>query len=132
MATSFDAWLRQLAAAGKRAPDINIDRGVPFTYTFALVGDWTGAAIESALRAQPDAGAPVETFTTANGGYDADAGHTLFTLTMPAVDTAALPADQTGEAVAPFAWDVLFTPSGGSEMRLFGGQANVLGEVTDA
>lgn len=131
-ATTFDTWLAALAAAGKRGNDINIDRGLPFKWEFALRGDWTGATVASALRVQPDAGTPVETFTGANEGYDAETDLTLFSLTMPAVDTAALPADQTGEAVTRLAWDVLFTPSGGTQMRLFGAIANVTGEVTDA
>lgn len=132
MTTTFEPWLRQLAAAGKRAADLNIDRGLPVNYSFALVGDWTGATVESALRAQPDAGAVVETFAAANNGYDADNDATIFTLTMAAGDTAALPADASGEAVTRLAWDVLFTPDGGEKLRLFGAVAIVTGEVTDA
>lgn len=133
MATTFDTWLAALAAAGKRADDINIDRGLPFSYTFAVEGDWTGATVESDLRVQPDAGTVLSpSFTASSASYHAGTDLTSFTLSMAALDTAALPGDQTGEAVTRLAWDVLFTPSGGSKMRLMGAVANVLGEVTDA
>lgn len=128
--TTFDEWLRQLRAAGKLAPNgINIDRGVPFTWTFALGGDWTGATIASSLRLAPDAnGATVANFTVSNDGVVG--GATEFTISLTNVQTAALTADTDGDALVQLAWDVLFTPSGGTKMRLFGGVATIAGEVT--
>lgn len=133
MATTFDTWLAELRAAGKLADTLYIDRGLPFEWIFAVEGDWTGASIESSLRVQPDTGSVVETFTATNEGYNAGIDGTEFKLALIAADTAALPAaDPVGEGVARLAWDVLFTPSGGSKMRLMGADAAVLGEVTDA
>jgi hypothetical protein len=133
MSTTFDDWLRQLAAAGKLARSgIAIDRGLPFAWTFALGGDWTGATIASSLRLAPDAeGDAVEDFTCPNDGYSADLDATEFTLALTALQTAALTADDDGDGLATLAWDVLFTPSGGDEMRLFGGPATIAGKVTD-
>ncbi|MGX7926450.1 hypothetical protein ACWPMX_07740 [Tsuneonella sp. HG094] len=131
--TTFEEWLRQLRAAGKLAPNgINIDRGLPFAWTFALGGDWTGATIASSLRLDPDAaGATVEDFTCSNDGYDADADATEFTLALTDAETAALIADTDGDALVQLAWDVVFTPSGGDTMRLMGGIATVTGKVTN-
>ena len=134
MTTTFEVWQRELAAAGNLVPDgIRIDRALAYNWEFALEGDWTGATAASALRVQPDAGSPLpQTFTITNDGYDAVNAITLFTMTMSATDTAALPADPSGEAVVRLAWDVLLTPDGEDEFRLMGGIATVIGEVTDA
>lgn len=130
--TTFDEWLRQLRAAGKLAPNgINIDRGLPFAWTFALGGDWTGATIASSLRLAPDTGGvTIEDFAASNDGYDAGADATEFTISLTDVQTAALTVDTDGDGLVRLAWDVLFTPSGGTQMRLFGGVATVTGEVT--
>ncbi len=130
--TSFDQWLAALAAAGKRAADIHIDRGIALSYTFAIEGDWTGATVESDLRVHPDTGSILESLTASAASYNAGTGLTSFTLSLAAADTATLPTDPTGEGVTRLAWDVLFTPSGGPKMRLMGAVANVIGEVTDA
>ena len=130
--TTFDQWLAALAAAGKRAADINIDRGIAFSYTFAIEGDWTGATVESDLREHPDTGSVLESMTASAASYSAGTDLTSFTLSLAAAATATLPTDPTGDAVTRLAWDVLFTPSGGSKMRLMGAVANVIGEVTDA
>ena len=134
MTTTFEAWLRALSAAGKLARDgIRIDRGLPFSWLFAIDGDWTGATATSGLREQPDAGTMLaQTLTVTNEGYDEVTGVTLFEMTMSSTDTAALPTDPTGEGVVTLAWDVLLTPDGASEMRLMGGVATVIGEASDA
>lgn len=131
--TTFDDWLRQLRAAGKLAPNgINIDRGLPFTWTFALGGNWTGANVASSLRLDPDGtGSIVEDFATSNNGYNAGLNATEFTLSLSAAETAALPVDGDGDGLVQLAWDVLFTPSGGTKMRLLGGVATVAGKVTN-
>lgn len=129
--TTFDEWLRQLRAAGKLAPNgINIDRGMPFAWTFALGGNWTGATIASSLRLAPEAEPVVANFTAANEGYDAGADATTFTISLSGAQTAALTADTDGDALVRLAWDVLLTPSGGTTMRLLGGVATIAGEVT--
>ena len=81
MATTFDAWLRQLAASGRRIPDgtLTIDRGLPFSWSFTVTGDWSGATIAASLRLGPDvAGDALEDFTASNDGYDAISGKTGF------------------------------------------------------
>lgn len=131
MKTPFDIWLRELGAAGKLVKrGIRIDRGVPFAWSFALAGDWTSATIKSALRLNPDAGEPIEEFSCSNDGMIDEA--TVFTIALTADETGALPFDGTGEAVTRMAWDILFTPPGGDELRLLGGAASVVGEVTQS
>lgn len=135
MATTFDAWLRQLAASGRRIPDgtLTIDRGLLFAWTFTVTGDWTGATVAASLRLDPDAaGATLEDFATSNDGYDPDSGKTGFTLSLTKDETGALLADDDGDALVPTAIDILFTPSGGSQMRLMGGIVMIAGKVTDA
>lgn len=134
MATTFDAWLRALAAAGKgRLPPlgINIDRGLPFEETLVFGGEWAGAALSASLRVEPDApGSTIADFTVSApvvyGGY------TGFTLTLTKEQTAALPESGAADALAQLAFDVLFTPSGGTQRRAFGGVATVSGKVTNA
>ena len=135
MSTTFDEWLRQLAAAGKGPVNINIDRGLPFEWSFALAGDWTGATVASSLRLYPDAaGSTVEDFTVSSPSVDGEAGEefTTFTLSLSATDSGALPAAIAGEAISQLAFDVLLTPDGGAQQRIFGGCATVTGKVTNA
>lgn len=135
MSTTFDAWLRQLAASGRRIPDgtITIDRSLPFSWSFTVTGDWTGATVASSLRLDPDAaGATLEDFAAVNDGYDAVSGKTGFTLSLTKTETGALLVDDDGDALVATAIDILFTPSGGSQMRLMGGVAMIAGRVTDA
>lgn len=127
--TTFDQWLAALAAAGKLARDLNIRRGIVFEYHFALVGNWAGSVVESSLRAQPDAGSPLVTFTATSGAFADEV--TVFTLSLSAVQTDALPTDPTGEGVVRLAWDVLITPPSGPKVLAFGATANVIGEVTN-
>lgn len=134
MTTQFDDWLRQLAVAKQGPVSINIDRGHPFEWSFALAGDWTGAAIASSLRLYPDAaGSTVEDFTASGPVVETtDTGDfTAFTLSLSASETAGLTPPNPGEALVQLAYDVLFTPSGGIEQRIFGGCATISGKVTD-
>lgn len=131
--TTFEEWLRQLAKAGKLVTDgITIDRGLPFTWTFALDGNWTGAVITSSLRLEPDtSGSTLVDFTAVNDGYDAVSEMTEFTISLTALQTTALLSDTDADGLVQLAWDVLFTPSGGTKMRLLGGAATVAGKVTN-
>jgi hypothetical protein len=134
--TTFDDWLRQLRAAGKLAPaGISIDRGLPFNWTMAIGGDWTGATVTSSLRLSPDAaGAPVRDFTVNPMGYSPTLDATEYKLSLTKNETAGLPADTDGDGLVQLAWDVLLLPDGGSvdldTIRLFGQVATVTGKVT--
>lgn len=135
MKTTFDDWLRQLAATGRANParSVTIDRGLPFTWPLALAGDWSSATLASSLRSDPDAGgAPVASLSASAGSYDENAGLTTFELSLTAGETNALPADDDGDALVMLALDVLITPAGSAQQRLFAIKAIVAGKVTDA
>ena len=129
--TTFDAWLAELAKAQKGPVTLQIDRGIPFVYSLALDGDWTGSALIGSIRLAPDTVDPVLVSFTVSGPTVVD-DVTSFTLSLTKTQTAALPADNDADGVSQFAYDLLFTPDGGTEQRLFGGVAVVKGKVTNA
>lgn len=129
--TPFDEWLRQLAAAKKGPVPLRIDRGLPWTYTIALQADYTGSSLIGSIRLAPDAIDPVLVSFTVSGPSVAD-GVTSFTLSLTKEQTAALPADADADGTTQLVYDLLFTPSGGTQSRLFGGVVEVLGKVTNA
>jgi len=133
MKTQFDDWLAQLRRAGKGPVSINIDRGLPYSWSFTLRGNFTGSVLASSLRLSPDAGgATLVDFTAASPVYLSSEGETLFNVSLTKTQTAALPADADGDGLLTLAFDTLLTPSGGTQFRLFGGTATIAGKVTNA
>lgn len=128
--TPFDDWLQQLAAAKKGPWPIPIHRGLPFEYVIALEGNWTGSTLIGGLRLSPDAPDPVLVSFTVTGPVVV-ASVSTFTLSLTKVQTAALPSDAEADGVVELVYDLLFTPSGGTQQRLFGGVANLIGKVTN-
>lgn len=129
--TTFDPWLAQLRAAQKGPVTLQIDRGLPFVYSFALQADYTGSSLIGSIRLNPDAIDPTLADFTVSGPTVTD-GVTTFGLSLTKTQTAALPADTDVDGVSEFAFDLLFTPDGGTQQRLFGGVAVVKGKVTNA
>ncbi len=129
MNTTFDPWLRQLAAAGKGPAALHIDRGLPFSARFVLNAPFPGATVSASLKLRPDAaGAALAAFTASAVTVEGD--YSAFTLSLTDSQTAALPADDDGDGLAQVAFDVLFTPAGGTLKRLFGGVATIAGKVS--
>lgn len=129
MTTTFEPWLRQMAAAGKGPAAIHIDRGLPFRSRFVLNAPFPGAVISGSLLLRPDAPtAPLATFAT--GIVTVEGDYSSFELFLTALQTAALPADADGDGLAHVAFDVLIQPAGGTQKRLFGGVATIAGKVT--
>lgn len=131
MATQWDAWLRELKAAGKGGVRLKgIDRGLPYSLAFSIPLDVTADAFDASLRMAPDAsGATLVDFTIVVGTFTA--GATLITLSLTQVQTAALPADGDIDGVEEFVFDLLRTPSGGTQARLIAGVIPILGKVTN-
>lgn len=128
--STFDAWVRQLAATRKGPAPMQIDRGLPFSARFVIGAPMAGS-VSAAIRLAPDAGGAVLVAFTASA-VTVEGDYAEFTLSLTKVQTAALPADTDGDALVELAYDVLFTPTGGTQTRLFGGVATVAGKVTDA
>lgn len=127
----FYAWEQGLALAQKGPVTITIDRGVPFRQVWSLDWDASASTFKASLRASPDAsGSTLADFTITVGSYSG--GVTSLTLAMTSSTTATLPADDEGDGVVPLVFDLLETPSGGTQSRLIGGTAYVLGKVTNA
>jgi len=130
MASTFEAWLRQLAAARQGPVAMQIDRGVAFRTRLVVGAPLSGAVLAGSLRLAPDAGGAVLASFTC-GAAEIDGDYTGFAVTLTSVQTAALPADTDGDALVELAFDFLLTPSGGTQKRLFGGVATVAGKVTN-
>lgn len=129
MASTFDDWLRALALAGKGPATLYCDRGVAFARTLAVGADLTGASVRGEVRAAPDAtGSALATFTVS--ALSVAGGQTSFTLSLTETVVNALPAPGDGSGVVDLVFDLLWTPSGGTEQRLFGGIFKVIGQVT--
>lgn len=136
MATEWDDWLRKLAADGKGGLGLNgkpsirsIDRGLPYEYVLAIGADVSADAFSASIRATPDAlGATLADFTVTVGSYASSV--TPVTLSLTDTETAALPSDTDFDGLETFVFDILWTPSGGTEQRLIGGIIQVSGKVT--
>lgn len=131
MATQWAEWLSELKAAGKGGVRLKgIDRGLPYSLAFSIPLNVTGDSFDASLRLSPDAsGSTLVDFTIAIGTYSA--GATLVTLSLTQVQTAALPADGDLDGVEEFVFDLLRTPSGGTQARLIGGVIPILGKVSN-
>lgn len=130
MSTPFDAWLRQLAAAGKGPASLHIDRGLPWSARFVLNSAFPGATFSGSLKLYPDAGgAALATFTAS--AAEVDGSYTAFTLSLTDSQTtlASVP-DSDGNGLVQMAYDVLMQPAGGTLKRLFGGVATIAGKVS--
>ncbi|NBW09754.1 MAG: hypothetical protein EBR82_17195 [Caulobacteraceae bacterium] len=139
MSTTFDAWLQQLAAAGKGGSALTATdlppatRGLAWSLPIALQGNWSTASLAGAIRAAPDAASALATLSITGGTFDSASGYTTWTATLAsgtgANSTGALPADTDGDGVEKFPISFLFTPSGGSQSLLFGGAFTLVGKV---
>jgi len=139
MATSFDEWLQQLAAAGKGGSALSLidlppaTRGLAWSLPILLQGDWTSGAIAAVIRATPDAASALATLTVSSASYDAVTGFTTWTASLASGtgsnSTGVLPADTDGNGIEAFPISFLITPSGGSQSLLFGGAFTLLGKV---
>lgn len=128
MNTTFDPWLRQLAAAGKGPAALHIDRGLPWSARFVINAPFPGATISGALKVGPDAaGAALATFTAS--AVTVEGQYSDFTLSLTDSQTTALPGDSDGDGLVQVAFDVLMLPAGGTLRRLFGGVATIAGKV---
>lgn len=132
MRTQWDAWLADLRAAGKggeRWPQLAIDRGRAWSKVLSFAADYSADAFACNLAASPD-GTTLVSPTVNVGAYSS--GVTLVTLSLTAVQTANLaliPGDDDADGVEDLCFDLLRTPSGGSQGRIMAGIIPVSGKV---
>lgn len=136
MTGKWDAWLREMQRAKKGGIRLKrVFRGLAFSHTISIPGDFSAATFRGQVRLSPDTtGTPLAEFTFSTPTYDVDTGRTLVTYSLAAGDgansTGALPADGDGDGIEEFPFDILATPSGESEDMLFAGIMPVIGIVT--
>lgn len=134
MATTFDDWLRQLRAAKQGPASINIDRGVPFAWSFSIKDNLPGAKVRASLRLEPDSsGAAIADFAVSGPEIVTvpDGTFTVFNLSLSAAQTSTMPADNDGDGLVQLAFDTLLAPTGGAFNRFFAGAATISGKVTN-
>jgi hypothetical protein len=139
MATAFDEWLQQLAAAGKGGSALSTrdippaTRGLAWSMPIVLAGDWTSGTIAASIRSAPDAGSALATVSMTSASYDPVTGQTTWTASLASGtgsnSTGVLPADTDGNGVETFPISFLLTPSGSTQSLLFGGAFTLLGKV---
>lgn len=134
MATTFDDWLRHLRAAKQGPVSINIDRGVPFAWSFAIKDNLSASKVRASLRLEPDSsGAVIVAFNVTGPRVVTvpDGTFTIFDLSLSDAQTSSLPADGDGDGLVQLAFDTLLAPTGTSFQRIFAGAATVSGKVTN-
>lgn len=125
MQTQWKQWLAAERAAGRTGAVLNehpIVRGKAYELVIPIPGDHTGAAFSAALSVGPDAElAPLATFTASLAAYDASAGTTTLTLSLPAsVTDTELPPDSDFDGLAEVVFKLDYTPPGGAPSRAMG------------
>ena len=132
MTTTFDDWLRALAAGGKGPISLTgAMRGLAWSAPVELAGDWTGAVLTGAMRSMPDAASVLADFTVS--GPVVAGGTSTWTIGLAAGSgagsTGALPADGDGDGVVYLPFTLILTPSGLDAELLLGGTFTLIGEV---
>lgn len=135
--TAWDDWLRKLSADGKGGLGLQgkpqmraIDRGLPYVYMMAVGMNVSADSFAASIRAAPDAaGSTLADFDVTVGAYAN--GVTTITLKLTKTQTAALPADGDADGLEELVFDILRTPSGGTQQRFMAGVIQVSGKVTN-
>jgi len=127
-------WQDGLAPA-KKGPVIlqAATRRLAWTTTIRVAGlDYSAAAFVGQVRASPDSGTILASFTFGTPVFADD--ETTVTMSLAAGtganSTGVLPADADMDGMEYFPFDVLITPSGGTQERFFAGLLPLSGYVT--
>lgn len=132
MTGQWDAWLRELKRARKGGVRLHASRGRKHELVINLPGDWTGATLRGEVRASPDAGSVLATYSVT--GPVVGSGRSVFTCSLAAGtgsdSTGVLPPDSDMDGVAEFPVDLLLTPLGGTEELLLGFELSLIGRIT--
>lgn len=122
--TTFDDWLRRLAAAQLLVDPIPpAFRGLKWEQPVEIEGDYTGATLEGSVSLQPGA-SPLVSFTM-SGPTVAD-GYSTWVASLSGAQTAALTSDPDGDHIVRLAAMFRLTPSGAEEQVLMGGAFTVM------
>jgi hypothetical protein len=122
--TTFDDWLRRLAAAQLLVDPIPpAFRGLKWEQPVEIEGDYTGATLEGSVAVNPGADALAD--FTMSGPTVAD-GFSTWIASLSTAQTAALAGDGDGDAIVELAAMFRLTPSGGTKAVLMGGTFTVM------
>lgn len=122
-----DEWLAGLSAARKGPVTYYAHRNADFQSTITLNAEYASSTLRGEVRAYPDAASSLGSFTASSATVAS--GTTTFTISIPKATIAAMPAPAPGDGEITFVYDLLLTPSGGTEDVLFAGEFKVLGKV---
>lgn len=135
MNTTFDTWLRELAAAGKGGSALTTldippaTRGDAWSMPVQIEGDYSAETLTATIRSAPDAGSALATVTISAASYDSGTGFTSWTASLASGtgsnSTGSLPADTDGSGEEKFPIAFNLTPFG----LIFGGAFTLLGKV---
>jgi hypothetical protein len=116
MQTKWSDWLAAERAARRGGVILDqaaITRGQAYALALPLPGNLTGATFTAGLFADEGDETPLASFTASLGAYDAAAGTTLLTLSLPGSATGStLPADADGNGVAEVVFKMDVTIAG--------------------
>lgn len=125
MTNPFPEWLALLAQARKGPVTMPVAvRGQAYQHNITVAGDWTSATLAGSVRAAPDSGTALATFTV--GTPSLDSGSTTWVVSLTGTQTNALPDDGDGDGVELFPYDFLL-----NNQRLFGGLFPLSGHITE-
>lgn len=132
MQSNYPNWLARAQASGQGGITFkDIARGTPWDYTLSFDKDWDADSFYISLREAPDAADPVLVDVSVSVGTYAS-GATPVTLSLTAVQTAALPADDNDDGLKELFWDLLRQVGGsGDKKRIMAGNIFVSGKVTN-
>ena len=132
MSTQYTTWLKSLGAlrADLALPKVQpAVRGKAVSHTVTYLGNVTTATLAGSIKAAPDATAELAVFTIGTPVFAN--GVTTWTISLSGLQTGALPADDDGDGVSTFIYDLILTLSGGTAQRIAGGLFEVSGFVTE-
>lgn len=131
MQSNYPDWLARAQASGQGGITLkDIPRGLVWSTTLNFGEDWDADTFFISLREKPDAADPVLVSVTTSVGSYAN-GVTPVTLSLTAVQTAALPADDNDDGLKELFWDLLRRVGGsGDRIKIMAGNVFVSGKVT--
>lgn len=110
-ASQWSDWLCELGREGKIVTDVGVPRamrGFRWGMSIALEGDYTDHLLIGRVKTAPDAPDVVAVMDVF--GPVLHEGSTLWELTIPAAETASMPAPVGGNGVAKFLFMLILVP----------------------
>lgn len=133
METQWKDWRLQLASAAKGGIEFKtMRRDLPYSLVLTFNADYSADTFDAALRLGPDTASELVSFSVSVGSYVDGWTNVTLSLTKSQVATvAAAASDGDLDGLAEVVFDLLHTPSGGTQQLMLGGTIPLIGKVTD-